>query len=72
MGHDKLGNVYKTNFALMNHHKWNLSDLEDMMPWERYIYVDLLQAFLREQEEQRRLQEQEMQAKIRQSQRRRQ
>lgn len=71
MGHDKLGNVYKTNFALIQHHKWSLSDLEDMIPWERYIYIDLLQNFLREQEDQRRLQEQEMQAKIRQAQRRR-
>jgi len=72
MGHDSLANYFKTNFALMQHHKWSLSDLEEMMPWERYIYIDLLQEFLREQEEQRRLQEQEMQAKIRQSQRRRQ
>lgn len=71
MGHEKLGSMYKTNFSLMNHHKWSLSDLEDMMPWERYIYIDLLQDFLIEQEQLRKQQEQEMQAKIRQAQRRR-
>lgn len=26
----------------MHHHKWMLSDIEDLMPWERDIYVELL------------------------------
>lgn len=51
MGHDKLENVYKTNFALMQHHKWSLSEIEQMMPWEKNIYVSLLQQFLQEEEE---------------------
>ena len=54
MGHDKLENVFKTNFALMQHHHWSISELESMMPWERYIYIDLLQNYLREQEEKRK------------------
>ena len=26
----------------MQHHKYSLTELEDMMPWEREIYVDML------------------------------
>ena len=26
----------------MQYHKYSLSDLESMLPWEREIYVDLL------------------------------
>ncbi|AGH57009.1 base plate hub assembly catalyst [Cyanophage P-RSM6] len=40
--HDSLENMYKTNFALMQHHKYSLTELENMMPWEREIYVSLL------------------------------
>ena len=51
MGHDKLANYYQTNFSLMQHHHWSLTEMENMMPWERYIYIDLLHAFLKEQEQ---------------------
>ena len=49
----------------MQHHKWSLSDLENMKPWERYIYVDLLQAFLKEEEKKARDREQELKDKLR-------
>ena len=32
----------QTNFALMQHHKYSLTELENMIPWEREIYVDML------------------------------
>lgn len=51
LGHDSLGNYYKTNFALMQHHKYSLTELEGMMPWERFIYINLLQGYLRGEEE---------------------
>jgi hypothetical protein len=54
LGHDKLENYYKTNFALMQHHKYSLSDIENMMPWERFIYISLLTQYLKEQEEKAR------------------
>lgn len=54
LGHDRLNNHYKTNFALMQHHKYNLSDIENMIPWERYLYVDLLKEHIKRVEEQRR------------------
>ena len=54
LGHDKLINHYKTNFALMQYHKYSLSDVENMMPWEKYLYVDLLKEHIKRLEEQRR------------------
>jgi hypothetical protein len=64
--------VFKTNFAMMQHHHWSLTELESMMPWERYIYIDLLAAFLDEQEKLAKQREQEMKAQIKQAQRRKQ
>lgn len=64
MGHDKLTNVYKTNFALRHHYHWNLSELESMMPWERYVYIDLLDQYMKEQEELRQLHEREQKARM--------
>jgi hypothetical protein len=32
----------KVNFALMQHHNYSLSDLEEMLPWEREVYLNLL------------------------------
>jgi hypothetical protein len=51
MMHDSLANMYQLNFALMQHHKYSLTELENMIPWERDIYVTLLKNFLEEQEE---------------------
>ena len=42
LSHDSVYNYYKTNFALMQHHKYSLTELENMMPWEREIYMGLL------------------------------
>ena len=48
--HDSLENYYKTNFALMQHHKYSLTELENMIPWERDVYVNLLLAHIAEEE----------------------
>ncbi len=37
---------YKTNFALMHHHKYSLTEIENMMPWERQVYTTLLMQHL--------------------------
>ena len=44
-------NYMKTNFALMQHHKYSLTELENMMPWEREVYVTLLTQFIEEENE---------------------
>ena len=38
----------------MQHHKYSLTDLENMMPWERDIYVGLLEEHMKEQEKDRK------------------
>jgi len=55
--HNTLENYYKVNFALVQHHKYSLTELENMMPWERDVYVNLLLAHIAE-EERRQNQEQ--------------
>ena len=35
----------------MQHHKYSLTELENMIPWEREIYIGLLMQFLKEEEE---------------------
>jgi len=42
---------YRLNFALMQHHKYSLTEIENMMPWERDIYVTLLQNYIEEENE---------------------
>ena len=49
MAHEDLESYYKTNFALMQHHKYSLTELENMIPWEREIYVSLLQQYVEEE-----------------------
>ena len=49
MAHENLESYYKVNFALMQHHKYSLTELENMMPWEREIYVSLLQQYVEEE-----------------------
>tara|TARA_Y100000310_G_scaffold314867_1_gene364687 strand:+ start:1170 stop:1310 length:141 start_codon:yes stop_codon:yes gene_type:complete len=41
----------RTNFALMQQHNYSLTDIENMMPWEREIYVTLLQQWIEEQKQ---------------------
>ena len=33
----------------MQHHNYSLSDVENMIPWERDIYVHMLIEFIKEQ-----------------------
>jgi len=33
----------------MQHHNYSLSDLDNMMPWEREIYVDMLIEHIKEE-----------------------
>jgi len=51
LGYDSLMNYYKTNFSLMQHHKYSLSDIENLMPWEKFIYVDMLKQYIKHQED---------------------
>ncbi len=52
MGHDTLGNMLETNFMMMHHHKYSLSDIENLLPWERQIYIGMLVNQLKEDKRQ--------------------
>ena len=52
-----LENYFRLNFALMQYHKYSLTEIENMMPWERDIYVALLQQHLEEEEEKAKAQQ---------------
>ena len=49
MAHTNLESYFKTNFALMQHHKYSLTELENMIPWEREVYIGLLQNYIEEE-----------------------
>ena len=49
MAHMDLESYFKLNFALMQHHKYSLTEIENMMPWERDIYVALLNQYIEEE-----------------------
>ena len=50
-GYESLGNFYQTNFAMMQHHKYSLTELDNMLPCEREVYVGLLMKHLEEEKE---------------------
>ena len=54
--------MVNTNFAMMQHHKYSLTELDNMIPWEREVYVQLLIQHLKEEEERNKRQEAEMKA----------
>ena len=37
---------------MMQHHNYSLEELENMVPWEREIYIGLLMNYLRNEKEQ--------------------
>ena len=38
----------------MQHHKYSLTEIENMMPWEREIYTEMLKAHIEQENERRR------------------
>ena len=41
----------------MQHHNYSLSDLENMIPWEREIYVDMLVTYIKEENDKQKQRE---------------
>ena len=36
---------------MIQHHKWSLTELNNMIPFERFVYVMLLQEWIKEENE---------------------
>jgi hypothetical protein len=49
MVHMNLESYIKLNFSLIQYHKYSLTEIENMIPWERDVYVALLQQHLEEE-----------------------
>jgi len=49
--HNDLGAYYQVNFMLMQHHKYSLEELENLIPWEREVYIQMLTAHLKKERE---------------------
>jgi len=45
-----LESYFRLNFSLIQFHKYSLTEIENMIPWERDIYVGLLKNHLEEEE----------------------
>ena len=56
LSHESLYNYMQTNFQLMQHHQYSLTELDEMYPWEREIYVRLLLQHLEEEKERQKQQ----------------
>jgi hypothetical protein len=39
------------NFNLMQHHGYSLAELEQMLPWEREVYIQMLISHLKREKE---------------------
>jgi hypothetical protein len=38
----------------MQHHKYSLTELDNLLPWEKEIYVNMLSNYIKEENEKRR------------------
>lgn len=49
LAHNTLANYYKTNFALVHVHKYSLNEIENMIVFERDLYVGMLVDYIESQ-----------------------
>lgn len=46
-----LESYYKITFSMVQFHKWSLTEIENLMPWERDVYVSMLIKHIEEEEQ---------------------
>lgn len=49
--HLSLKDYYQIVFSLVQHHKYSISDIENLIPYERDLYFTMLIQFLEKQRE---------------------
>ena len=52
LSHDTLENYYQTNFILAQEHQYSLTELDNMIPWEREIIIYMLIQHMKEKNQQ--------------------
>ena len=45
---------------MKQHHNWSISEIENMIPWEREVYVSLLKQYIEEENEKMKRQQAKM------------
>lgn len=51
LSHNTLENYYEIIFSMAQHHKYSIGDIENLLPYERDHYVQLLSNYLNNQKE---------------------
>ena len=54
MMHDDLVSYYERIFAFKQYHQWNISEIEELIPWEFEVMTSLLSNYLESIEMQRK------------------
>lgn len=62
MNYSSLGKYYDDLFVLSFHHRYSISELEALIPFERDILTSLINTHLAETAERKRLEENQMKA----------
>lgn len=52
LSHTSLTRYYSMVFSLAQHHKYSITEIENLIPYERDLYVDMLMEYLEEQKAQ--------------------
>jgi len=51
-----IEHYFRLMFSLMKDHNFSLTEMEDLIPWEREIYIILLREWIKEENERQRRQ----------------
>ncbi len=51
LSHISLSNYYQIVFALAQHHKYQISEIESLIPYERDLYVSMLIDYVEKQQD---------------------
>ncbi len=49
--HNNLAAYFQVNFNLMQHHGYSLDEVENLLPWEREVYINLLIKHLKDEKD---------------------
>ncbi len=53
LSHTNLENYYNTIFSMAQHHKYSIYDLENLIPFEKDLYINMLLNYLEEEKRNR-------------------
>lgn len=51
LAYTSLSAYYRKIFSLVQHHKYSITELEDLVPYERDLYIDMLLDYLEDKKE---------------------